>query len=358
MCQSTPHRHPIFCIIPPNVLENVAQNGNAQQRAEAINTLAVSQTIRAIRASAPPPRRRSRSPQPRDLGSGPEKQRSIFDAHGETNLPGTLIRAEGAPSNGDVSADEAYDGLGATWDFFFDVFERNSINDEGMPLMGVVHFGQKFDNAFWDSKEMVFGDGNLFARFTSSLDVIGHELTHGVVEDETGLLYFMQSGALNESLSDVFGVMVKQKLRKLKVDKSDWLIGKELFDGTNLQGDALRSMKAPGTAFDDPLLGKDPQPGHMRDFVRTFKDNGGVHINSGIPNRAFYLAATALGGYAWEKAGRIWYTTMLDSQIRPNTGFIRFAKRSVVNAGTLYGIGSTEQQAVIDAWKQVGITPM
>jgi len=336
------------------MLENVAQNGNAVQRATALNTLAVDQTIRAMRASAPAPRR-SRRAQARDLMAGPTKQRTIFNAGSETNLPGTLVRTEGAAATGDVAVDEAYGGLGATWDFYFDVFERNSINDEGLPLVGVVHFGKGFDNAFWDSKEMVFGDGNLFGRFTASIDVIGHELTHGVTEDEAGLLYFMQSGALNESMSDVFGIMVKQKALGLTVDKSDWLIGEELFHGTTLHGDALRSMKAPGTAYDDPLLGKDPQPGHMKNYVNTFKDNGGVHINSGIPNHAFYLAATAVGGFAWEKVGRAWYAALLDPQTRPNSGFARFARRTVFQAGTLFGVGGTEQKAIINAWQQVGI---
>ena len=114
-------------------------------------------------------------------------------------------------------------------------------------------------------------------------------------------------------------------------------------------------MKAPGTAFDDPLLGKDPQPAHMKNYVRTFKDNGGVHINSGIPNHAFYLVATALGGFAWDKAGRIWYETLRDPQVKPLTGFTRFARRTLVQAGTMFGPESVESKAVKDAWNQVGI---
>jgi len=133
------------------------------------------------------------------------------------------------------------------------------------------------------------------------------------------------------------------------------LIGKGLFT-SKVKGVALRSMKAPGTAYDDPVLGKDPQPAHMKNFVRTNEDNGGVHINSGIPNRAFYLVATELGGRAWEKAGRIWYETLRDSRLRPSTGFKRFARLTAQVASRLYGPDSTEQQAVVDAWKQVGIT--
>jgi Zn-dependent metalloprotease len=114
-------------------------------------------------------------------------------------------------------------------------------------------------------------------------------------------------------------------------------------------------MKDPGTAYDDPVLGKDPQPGHMQNYVSTNQDNGGVHINSGIPNRAFYLAATAIGGYAWERAGRIWYEALRDPRLQPNTRFRAFASLTVDVAGTLYGTGSSERQAVRDAWDQVGI---
>ena len=155
-------------------------------------------------------------------------------------------------------------------------------------------------------------------------------------------------------MSDVFGSLVKQRPLHQTADQADWLIGAGLLTD-NVAGVALRSMKAPGTAYDDPVLGKDPQPAHMRDYVRTFRDNGGVHINSGIPNHAFYLVATRLGGQAWERAGRIWYETLRDPQLRPNTGFRRFARLTMTNAGRLYGTGSPEQQAVREGWNQVGI---
>jgi Zn-dependent metalloprotease len=203
---------------------------------------------------------------------------------------------------------------------------------------------------------MVFGDGDgeLFNRFTIALDVIGHELAHGVTQDEAQLAYYGQSGALNESVSDVFGSLVKQHALKQTADQADWLIGAGLFTA-KVNGEALRSMKAPGTAYDDPVLGKDPQPAHMRDFVRTYQDNGGVHINSGIPNHAFYLAAIKIGGYAWETAGRIWYETLRDSKLRPNSGFRTFARLTIANAGRLYGQNSREQQAIHASWTEVGV---
>ena len=177
---------------------------------------------------------------------------------------------------------------------------------------------------------------------------------HGVTQDEAELIYSNQPGALNESISDVFGSLIKQRALNQTADQADWLIGAGLL-ATGVNGVALRSMKAPGTAYDDPVLGKDPQPAHMRDFQYTFEDNGGVHINSGIPNHAFYLAATNIGGFAWDKAGRIWYETLRDSHLQPYWGFRRFARLSITVAGQLFGERSAEQQAVREAWSEVGI---
>jgi len=337
------------------VLRQIALNGTPQQRAGALQTLATDQTFRALRAAQSLPTAPARR-RPSPLAAEGQKQRTIFDAHTTQNLPGDVVRTEGSPPSADVAVNEAYDGLGATFDLYWEVYERNSIDDEGLPLNATVHFGQNYDNAFWNGERMVFGDGDgdLFNRFTIAIDVIGHELTHGVTQDEAQLIYFFQPGALNESVSDVFGSLVKQHTLNQTADQADWLIGAGLLTA-NVNGVALRSMKAPGTAYDDPVLGKDPQPAHMRDFVFTFQDNGGVHINSGIPNHAFYLAATNIGGFAWEKAGRIWYETLRDPQLRPNWGFLRFARLTIAVAGRLFGDGSAEQEAVRDAWNQVGI---
>ena len=353
MCRPSAHRHSIFCILPPYVLNQIAQNGTPQQRNDALATLSTDQTLRALRAAQPTPGPRSVGV----LGAEGHKQRTIYDAAHTQNLPGTIVRAEGAPPSADVAANEAYDGLGATYDFFWEAYERNSIDDSGLPLNATVHFGRNYDNAFWDGQRMIFGDGDgkLFNRFTISLDVIGHELTHGVTQDEAQLQYLLQPGALNESVSDVFGSLVKQWSLKQTADKADWLIGAGLL-APGVSGVALRSMKAPGTAYDDKVLGKDPQPANMSHYVHTYQDNGGVHINSGIPNHAFYLAATSIGGHAWEKAGRIWYETLRDPALRPTWGFRRFARLTATVAGRLFGQGGVEQKAVREAWSQVGIT--
>jgi Zn-dependent metalloprotease len=352
---TTSHRHSIHCILPPHLLNALAQRGTALQRARALRTLLTDNTFRALRLgprlAGPIVRRRGGM-----VSMEGEKHRTIADAQHTETLPGVVVRSEGGPPTGDAAVDEAYDGLGATFDFYWDAYARNSIDDEGLPLLATVHFGQEYNNAFWNSERMVFGDGDgdIFNRFTASLDVIGHELTHGVTEDEAQLIYLFQPGALNESVSDVFGSLVKQYLLKQTADQADWLIGAGLFTA-NVNGVALRSMKAPGTAYDDPVLGKDPQPAHMNEFERTFEDNGGVHINSGIPNHAFYLAATQIGGFAWEKVGRIWYETLRDSQLRPNANFRRFASLTSARADQLFGAGSAEGQAVRQAWSQVGV---
>jgi Zn-dependent metalloprotease len=355
MCQPSTDRHSIFCILPPHILRSIAQSGRPPQRMRALRTLATDNTFRTLRTIPRVPASTTRR-RPSMLAVEGQKHRTIFDAHNAETLPGAVVRQEGSSPSGTPAVDEAYDGLGATYDFYWEAYDRNSIDDEGLPLNATVHFGQEYDNAFWNGEQMVFGDGDgeLFNRFTISLDVIGHELTRGVTEDEAQLIYFSQAGALNESVSDVFGSLVKQRVLNQAAAQADWLIGAGLFTA-NVQGVALRSMKAPGTAYDDPVLGKDPQPAHMKDFVRTYEDNGGVHINSGIPNHAFYLVATQIGGYAWEKAGRIWYETLRDSQLRPNAGFKRFARLTLTSAQRLYGASGLEQQAVLEAWSQVGI---
>jgi Zn-dependent metalloprotease len=201
---------------------------------------------------------------------------------------------------------------------------------------------------------MVFGDGDgeIFNRFTIAPDIVAHELSHGVTETEAGLIYFEQSGALNESLSDVFGSLVKQYLHKQTAQEADWLIGEGLL-AAGINGKGLRSMAEPGTAYDDPLLGKDPQPAHMKDFIKTREDNGGVHLNSGIPNRAFYLAATALGGYAWEKAGYAWYDTVCDHSLAQNADFAAFAQLTIAHGEKRSGKETAE--AIKQAWIETGV---
>lgn len=351
-------RSPLRCILPPHIVSNLARNGSEQQRAQALDLLQIDHTVRSARLNQSLMRL---APRPRRVTGGggaaaPSAQRTIYDSKNSEDQPptGTLVRSEGQDPVADEAVDEAYDGLGATFDFYLNAYQRNSIDDEGLPLKAYVHYGSKYDNAFWDGSEMVFGDGDgeLFNRFTIAVDVIGHELTHGVTEDEAGLVYSNQSGALNESISDVFGSLVKQYAKKQTAEQADWLIGEGLFT-PQVQGRALRDMAHPGTAYDDDVLGKDPQPADMSGYVTSSQDNGGVHINSGIPNRAFYLTASAIGGNAWEAAGHIWYETIRDSRLKANATFASFARLTVRNAQISFG--QKEVSAVTEAWKTVGV---
>jgi Zn-dependent metalloprotease len=354
-------RDPLRCIIPPTMLDRIARHGSSGQRERALGTLGLDATIRRARVQNQLLRGvRGHREGPDALAAleaeGPNRE--IRDAQGlEQVMRGPIVRSEGDPPTGDPAADEAYDGLGATYAFWAQAYGRASIDDEGMPLRGVVHYGREYDNAFWDGRRMVFGDGDgrLFLRFTRSLDVMAHELAHGVTEDENGLEYQGQSGALNESCSDVFGSLVRQHHLGQTAEQADWLIGADLL-GPDVQGTALRSLAAPGTAYDDDVLGSDPQPAHMDDFVVTREDDGGVHINSGIPNHAFYVAATTLGGPAWERAGRVWYETARDRGLRSTATFADFARLTVAVAGRLFGSDGSEQAAVRGGWDAVGVS--
>ncbi|MGZ0067931.1 M4 family metallopeptidase [Microbacterium arborescens] len=282
--------------------------------------------------------------------------RAVSDAQGREELPGVLVRREDDPPTGDRAADEAFDGLGATFSFFLDAYGRDSIDGRGGVLAATVHYGEAYDNAFWNGERMVFGDGDgeVFTGFTGSLTVIAHELAHGVTEFSGGLTYAGQSGALNESLSDVFGALAEQHHLGQNAERASWLIGAGIFTDA-VQGRALRSLAEPGSAYDDDVLGRDPQPGHMRDYVVTTSDNGGVHINSGIPNRAFHLVATRLGGYAWERAGLIWYRTLTSGALSPDADFAAFAAATIDQAVDEYGEETEEVAAVRAGWQGVGV---
>ncbi|MCR2793823.1 M4 family metallopeptidase [Microbacterium sp. zg.Y625] len=288
--------------------------------------------------------------------AAPSANRAVSDAQHQEVLPGVLVRAEGDDPTGDDDVDQAYDGLGITFDFFWDAFGRAGIDGVGGTLAATVRYGVDFDNAFWNGERVVFGDGDgeVFTGFTDSLTVIAHELAHGVTEYSGGLVYEGQSGALNESVSDVFGALAEQHHLGQRADDASWLIGAGIFTDA-VQGRALRSLAEPGTAYDDDVLGRDPQPGHMRDYVETTDDNGGVHINSGIPNRAFHLAATALGGFAWERAGRIWYLALTGGSVSPTSDFAAFARVTLAVAVAEYGEDSEEVAAVRAGWSGVGV---
>lgn len=343
--------HPCH-VVPPYVLSRLAEQGDQAARS-AEQTLRRDATLRARRLG--PPAKATMRAAPIPAGS---PQRLVCDAEHRTSLPGTIVRREGQPDTGDASVDNVYDGFGAVWSFWFDVFGRDSINGQGMELVGSVHYGTDYDNAFWNGEQMVFGDGDheIFGDFTGSLDVIGHELAHGFTDQSSALIYRGQSGALNESVSDVFGVLVAQYTGGVAAEDADWLIGEELLL-PGVRGSALRNMLHPGTAYDDPRLGADPQPGSMSGYVDTTSDNGGVHINSGIPNRAFAQAATECGGFAWQTVGPVWFDVLTGPRIPADCDFATFARLTIDGATARYGPDHTVTAAVAAAWRAVEVIP-
>jgi Zn-dependent metalloprotease len=340
-------RTPLRCFVPPYLLRQVASApglGIAVDPAAAGccgRTLRIDESFRAARASSADFRVAEE-----DLAAGTAW--TIHTAGNGATLPGTPVRtAEDAEPSCDVAVDEAWDGVAGSLAMFREVYGRDSYDGRGAHVSATVHYEQDYDNAFWDGSQLVFGDGDgrIFDRFTRPVDVLGHEFTHAVTEHTAGLLYEGQSGALNESVSDVFAACLKQRLLGQTADQGDWLVGAGLFL-PSVNGRALRSMSAPGTAYDDPALGADPQPADMAGYVETVDDNGGVHINSGIPNRAFHLAATAIGGSSAEGAGRIWYAAL--GAVASDVDFAGFAGATVAAAGE-------HADAVREAWAIVGV---
>ncbi|HEX6148341.1 protealysin inhibitor emfourin [Nocardioides sp.] len=338
--------------IPPYLLEEIGRRGGLS--AELVeHQRRLDSELRHRRTDAPGhpdhPRRAARA------------RWAVHDAGGRTELPGRPVRRDGQPESGDAGVDEAAVGISATLAMYDEVYGRASFDGEGAEVLLTVHYGRSYANAFWDGTHLVFGDGDgrIFRPFTRAVDVLAHEFAHAVTGHTAGLVYQGQSGALNESVSDVFAACLEQRVLGQSAAEGTWLIGQEIFvEGVSAR--ALRDMAEPGTAYDDPRLGRDPQPRHMDDYVDTTEDNGGVHINSGIPNRAFVLAARAIGalsagGSAAEGAGRIWYDALTGGSVGPDTAFSAFAAATTAAARRT---GGAEHETVVrEAWEQVGVTP-
>ncbi len=180
------YRNPYQCIVPPYIIENLAQSENPEVRAEAIAHLSVDATVRAVRQ--PEPTTASLIPM---ASPNREKLRLVYDAQHTGQLPGTLVRAEGQEDVSDAAVNEAYHFSGDAYDFYDQVFGRNSLDNNGMTLVSSVHAVPR-NNAFWNGKQMAYGDGDglVFQGFTGSLDVVGHELTHGVQQFTSNLHYY------------------------------------------------------------------------------------------------------------------------------------------------------------------------
>jgi Zn-dependent metalloprotease len=290
------------------------------------------------------------------------KRRTVYDAQTNQDLPGVLVRGEGAAAVADQAINDAYDGSGVVWDFYNAIFQRDSIDGRGMRLDSTVHFAVDYDNAFWNGSQMVYGDGDgiVLHNLTGALEVIAHEITHGVTQNESGLVYQGQSGALNEHISDVFGVVVKQYHLNQTAAQADWLVGVGILVAPNPMPAggvcrALRDMLNPGTAYVNlPDLGSDTQPAHMRNFYNGSDDHGGVHTNSGIPNKAFATYARAVGGNTWSANGpaAVWYRTATASGLKATAQFKDFRDLSVAAAQQ---IAPATVNQLVAAWGDVGL---
>ena len=361
MCKN--HFNPIHCIVPPYMLTRLMESDNKKIADLAINSNFRSFRFRSDRIFF----QQSSIHEKKILGiiskqTGKEiMQMEVYDCKQKTDFAGaTLIwDTKNNQKINSVAGKNVIKGGMASWDFYWQLFGRNSIDNKGMLIKQYVHYDKGMDNAFWDGRRMVYGDGDgiVFTSFTSDIDIIGHELTHGVMENEANLNYENQAGAMNESFSDIFGIMIKQRFNNQDVKKSNWLIGERVMIGLKY---ALRSMKAPGTGYvNHPELGTDPQPATMDKYQNLPNtqsgDWGGVHINSGIPNFAFYVAAFNMGGYSWEKAGRIWYAVLTDTKLSQNATFEDVKNLSVTHSEIFFGINSPEVKAVKQGWAEAKV---
>jgi len=274
-----------------------------------------------------------------------------YDAKNRTQTPGTLWLDSDNIYNAvyDGAAVDAHAYAGNTYDYFKNVHGRNSYDGNGAQLVSTVHYGRNYNNAFWSGSQMVYGDGdgNTFIPLSGALDVIAHELTHAVTDTTADLVYQNESGAINESMSDIFGTLVEFHFN----NNPDWQVGEDIYT-PNIAGDALRSMQ-------DPTLSGDPD--HYSKRYTGSGDYGGVHINSGISNKAAYLLANggthygvSVNGIGNNKAGAIYYRT-LTQYLTPNSNYSHFRVSTIQAATDLYGASSSEVASVKAAFTAVGV---
>lgn len=272
-------------------------------------------------------------------GTGYESAKVIFDPNRNNNFNDNISLRAAVDVH--IAAREVYG-------FYQKYFKRNSFSGTGSSIINVVHYMSKYNNAFWNGNCLTFGDGDgvRFGDFTRSLDIIAHEFTHAVTSYTADLIYENQSGALNESMSDVFASLA---------DSTNWLIGENSFT-PGISGDALRNMADPHNGKSTGDLNGGWLPAHMSEFVKMANDEdndyGGVHINCGITNKAFYNVATAIGRW---KAGQIWYRS-LTRYLTMNSQFIDLRTACMISAADLFGSGSAEYNAVVTGFDGVGIT--
>lgn len=289
--------------------------------------------------------------------------RKTYDAESQDELPGTLKRSEGdGPVVGDMDLNTAHDNMGTICNLYRTRFNRDSYDNAGAEIVTSVHFMNQYNNAFWspDDQQFAFGDGDgtIFAHIPGAIDVVAHEFTHAVTENESNLVYEYESGALNESLSDIFALLA---------DPGDWMIGEDCYTpGT--PGDALRHM-------DDPP--KEDQPDHMDDFVTPnpsgsemdkmcydppYHDNGCVHFNSGIPNKAAYLMAeggthrgVTVAGMGLDNMLKLFYEVQDNDWLTETSDFMDAREATLDAVEVLFPGDTAKKETVKKAWDAVGV---
>jgi bacillolysin len=274
-----------------------------------------------------------------------------YDGSNRTRLPGSLWADSDNVFNAsyDAAAVDAHYYAGTTYDYYKNTHNRNSYDGNGAALKSTVHYGRNYNNAFWNGQQMVYGDGDgsTFVSLSGGLDVIAHELTHAVTDTTADLIYQNESGAINESMSDIFGTLVEYDAN----NNPDWEIGEDIYT-PNKSGDALRSMSDPAKYGD---------PDHYSVRYTGTQDNGGVHINSGIGNKAAYLLSQGgthygvkVTGIGTAKTGKIYYRA-LTQYLTPSSNFSQLRSAAVQAATDLYGAGSAEVASVNAAYNAVGV---
>ena len=347
-----------FCFaIPPKMFTKLAAASTQADRHAVRSHLRQSAKLRSLRWELTPV-----AAQP---GKSKKLRRSIFDMEAKEVLPGRLVRSERGKPAKDPAANEAFANLGVALEFYREVLGWNSVNGRGMDIHAAIHYGAIFRNAMWNGSQMIIGDGDeTIGGFTAALDIIAHELTHGLTQHlipagmgvvripvkerefrEQKYALKGQSGALNESFSDIVGSMVKQWHSRQTVQQADWLIGEKIL--APVLGLAIRSLKSPG---DRKLTW------HSDDQMKSmdqYEEGCDVHDASGIANHAFYQAAMKIGGRSWEKAGPIWFDAY--SKLGPQATFEQAAHATIDAADARFGVRSPENKAVKAAWRKVKV---
>lgn len=340
-------------IVPPKVLERLAHDEQltAAERQMFADAAKLENEWREVRAATAELALRYRLVLPAAMSvaaSLTPPSVLVFDCQQGTTLPGGPIGNPGASP--DATAVRVFKETTAVVAFYQSMFGRNSLDDAGMTLVSSIHFSVNYNNAGWNGSQMKYGDGdgNIFIDFTSSPDVIGHELAHGVTQFTSGFAYRDQPGGLNESMSDVFGSMFRQWRSNEDVTAADWLIGKEIMGpGATARGfTCLRDMSNPSGGH---CLAA--QPSHFSQYHNGMDP----HDSSGIPNLAFYKAATAIGGKSWERAGQVWYRALTGFTPDPNMSMKTFADRTRSLAASMFSAEPAVSTSIDAAWIAVGL---